>query len=150
MDRRFFMSWLGMGWIASCLPIAIAACTNNEPTPSTDASAAPLPAPRADGYQAVGKLTDLEKNGHLLVKNFAGGTVLVTRDPKNSRSLLAVNPTCTHKGCVVEWKGSQSALVCPCHEATFSPAGQVVKGPASQPLKTFAAKLEGDTVLVRA
>lgn len=150
MDRRSFMTWVGIGWLASCLPIAIAACTNTEKTDGTDASAAPLPAPRKDGYQAVGKAADLQKRGYLLVKGFAGGTVLVVRNPKNPRSLSAVNPTCTHKGCVVEWKGDSSAFVCPCHAATFGAGGNVVKGPATQPLKTFTARLEGDTVFVKA
>ncbi len=82
-----------------------------------------------------------------MVKDFPGGAVLVVKD---AAGVTAVSPTCTHQGCVVTWKGDQKAFVCPCHDAKFAADGKVVAGPATRPLKTFTAKIEGDSVLVKA
>ncbi|MBD2592720.1 Rieske 2Fe-2S domain-containing protein [Nostoc spongiaeforme FACHB-130] len=38
---------------------------------------------------------------------------------------------------------------CPCHRAEYASDGQVQKGPAEKPLKTYTAKIEGDSVLVK-
>jgi cytochrome b6-f complex iron-sulfur subunit len=146
MDRRSFLSWVGVGWIASCLPIAIAACSQQTETPP---ASKPLSPPRSDGFQAVTTVADLEKSGYVLVKDFPGGAILVARDPGN-RSIAVVNPTCTHQGCVVNWKVDEKRFACPCHDAEFAADGKVLEGPATSPLKTFTAKIEGDTVLVKA
>jgi len=145
MDRRSFLSWVGVGWVASCLPVAIAACSNQVEAPK---AAAPVGTPRPDGFLAVSNVADLEKSGQVLVKDFPGGAVLVVRDA--SGTVSAVNPTCTHQGCVVNWKADKKAFVCPCHDAEFALEGKVLEGPATRPLKTLTAKVEGDSVLVKA
>lgn len=155
MDRRTFISWVGLGWVASCLPVALAACTSSDTGSSgtssgSTASPSPAPSARADGFQPVGTVADLDKNGTLALKDFAGGEVLVIRDPANPQGLVAVNPACTHKGCIVEWKAGQKEFVCPCHDSDFGPDGKVLEGPATEPLKLYTAKIEGDTVVVKA
>ena len=148
MDRRTFVSWVGLGWIASCLPIAIAACSSNQKT--TTQSSPSLEPPQADGFQKVGTIADLDKDGQIFAKEFVGGAVIVVRDPSKPNTVSAVSPTCTHKGCIIEWKADQKQFVCPCHSAKFSPTGQVVEAPAERPLKVFTAKIENDSVLVKA
>ncbi|MBF2027748.1 MAG: Rieske (2Fe-2S) protein [Oscillatoriales cyanobacterium C42_A2020_001] len=150
MDRRSFLSWVGVGWIASCLPVAIAACSNTSTSGNAPQASAPRSSPRADGFQAVGTVATLDQSGQLLVKDFVGGSVLVVRDPANPNAIAAVSPTCTHQGCIVEWKTDQKAFVCPCHAAKFATNGQVLESPASRPLQTFTAKVEGDSILVKA
>jgi cytochrome b6-f complex iron-sulfur subunit len=63
--------------------------------------------------------------------------------------LIAVNPTCSHNQCIVDWKGDRKAFECPCHGAKFSAGGQLVQGPATKPLPTYVAKVEGDAVMVK-
>jgi len=62
----------------------------------------------------------------------------------------ALSLTCTHQGCVVNWKADKKAFVCPCHDAEFGADGKVLESPATRSLKTFTAKVEGDSVLVKA
>lgn len=133
MKRRDFINWVGVGLIASSLPVAIAACTPAQ-TASTD-------------WQVVGKVADLDKSGQLLNENSPIGPVLVVGTSKEN--LVAVNPTCSHKGCTVAWKAQAKKFVCPCHGAEYGIDGTVQKEPATKPLKTYAAKIEGSSVVVK-
>ena len=142
MDRRTFLGWVGVGWIASSLPVAIAACT-------ADASDKPLwVADRAD-FQMVGTVAEFDQSGSLFKKRSPVGALLVIRNPANPKALLAVNPTCTHGGCQVDWQANARVFTCPCHHSKFAPGGQVVRGPATKPLATYAVKLQGNSGLVK-
>jgi cytochrome b6-f complex iron-sulfur subunit len=144
MNRREFLMWVGVGGVASSLPIAIAACS-----PQAKKSESPTSSTRLDGFQSIGTVAELNQKGQILNKEFAAEGVLVVSNPANPKSLSAVNPTCTHRGCIVEWKADQKAFVCPCHDAKYGPDGKVLKGPAEKPLPTYEAKVEGDSVLVK-
>jgi cytochrome b6-f complex iron-sulfur subunit len=138
MKRRDFINWVGLGGIASSLPVAIAACSSITAKTSS-----------ASGkWETVGTKADLDKAGQLLAENSPVGPVLVVGTSK-SENLIAVNPTCTHKGCTVAWKADAKKFICPCHKAEFSTDGKVQKGPADKPLSNYAAKIEGNFVLVK-
>ncbi len=87
MNRRAFLNWVGVGWLASSLPVAIAAC-------SSQTMQAESPSNKS-GFKSVGTVAQLSKSNQLLNKNSPVGAVLVVRtSPANN--LSAVNPTCTH------------------------------------------------------
>ncbi|MCG6136620.1 MAG: ubiquinol-cytochrome c reductase iron-sulfur subunit [Nostoc sp. LLA-1] len=134
MKRREFINWVGLAGISGSLPIAIAACTSE--TASGD-------------WQTVGNAADLDKNGELLVKNWPNVNVLVV-GTSQSDNLIAVDPTCTHAGCTVTWQTEAKNFNCRCHGSEFAADGSVQKGPATEPLKTYTAKIENDSVLVQA
>lgn len=142
MNRRTFMTWVGVGWMASSLPVALAACSSQ--TTQTEAS------PNASSnleFQTVGSVEELNKSSQLLKEKSPVGSVLVVRTTAND--LSAVNPTCTHAGCVVQWQGAKKNFTCPCHGSVFDVDGKVLQGPAAKPLKTYQAKIEGNSVLVK-
>ncbi len=153
MKRREFMNWVGLGFLASSLPVAIAACQTQDTSSNTTATEAPAEkidkTPRADGFAAVGTVTELEENGFLSDKSFSPEAIAVIRDPADATAVLAVASMCTHQGCTVKWKQEDGAFACPCHGSKFKPDGSVASGPATEPLSTFDAKIEGDLVLVQ-
>ncbi len=156
IKRRSFLTYFSVGWVASCFPVVLAACApsgskTQETTTKTDTPAAddkggakPLSQKTADGFTVVGTVADLDKAGQLQVEGIA-----VTRDPA-SKKLLAVNPKCTHKGCTVKWMAAEKKYECPCHDSDFAADGKVLKGPATQPLAVYTAKIEGNKVVVKA
>ncbi len=142
MNRREFIGWVGVGSLASSLPVVIAACSQTTSQQSTTPS-------RPDGFQTVGTVAELNKNGQILNEKTAAGKVLVIEDPSDTNKIIAVNPTCTHAGCTVGWQKDQNAFVCPCHGSKYTSDGKVKNGPADKPLATYTAKVEGNEVLVK-
>ena len=77
-------------------------------------------------------------------------SVLVIRSPEDGETLVALDSTCPHAGCDVEWKQGDNMFACPCHGSKFQPDGAVANGPAESPLSALEAKIEADKVLVKA
>ncbi|HLL19295.1 MAG TPA: (2Fe-2S)-binding protein, partial [Rubrivivax sp.] len=54
---------------------------------------------------------------------------------KDAASKLHVRSAiCTHLGCVVCWNPAEKSWDCPCHSSRFGIDGEVLHGPAAQPL----------------
>lgn len=166
MERRKFLSWVGVGALATSLPTVLAACssTYETSTESTDISTeniitsdAPIAAtqseisntPDADGFYSVGTLAALAGGGAITSKKFANasGALIVVQDPANPNGVVALDARCTHQGCAVDWE--DGSLVCPCHSSVFAIDGAVEQGPAEDPLAVFETKVEGDTIFVK-
>ena len=148
MDRREFITWIGVGGLAASLPVAIAACnpetnTADSTAPSTDATDS-----NASPAEAVGSVADLDANGQILDESANVGPILIIRSPDDPNTIMAVNPTCTHQGCIVSWIESSGLFVCACHGSQFAQDGSVNRGPASRPLDTYQIDIEGDEILV--
>ena len=160
MKRREFTNFVGLGFLATSLPVAIAACSPSETAddsaeaPATDEVATEPAAEevdssiREDGFAALGTVTELDSAGFLASKSFIAGPVIVVRDPANAEDIIALDSMCTHNGCGVEWKETEFA--CPCHGSKFTAEGEVINGPAADPLRSYEAKVEDDLVLIKA
>jgi cytochrome b6-f complex iron-sulfur subunit len=150
MKRRDFMTWVGLGCLATSLPVAIAACRTSDTADAPTGGGEVAGGLRADGFTSVATVAELDAAGVVTSTSFLGGGLAVVRNPADETQLLAVNPTCPHANCTAAWDGTQTEFVCPCHGSRFSPEGAVVQGPAATPLSTYEVKVEGDQVLVKA
>jgi Rieske Fe-S protein len=72
--------------------------------------------------------------------------ILLFRAP--SGALAAVDMTCTHRGCDVDYVAADGRLECPCHGSEFAPTGAVLVGPAERPLRAYPVDVLGDEIVV--
>ena len=88
------------------------------------------------------RLTSLDVEGHSLddvgagegkILKLDGRKVAVSRD--ETGRVIALSPVCTHMGCDVHWNNAERSWDCPCHGSRFAPSGDVLNGPAVDPLK---------------
>ena len=55
----------------------------------------------------------------------------------DSGNVHAVDTTCTHLGCSVNWNSSEKSWDCPCHGSRFTIKGEILEGPAMKPLEVI-------------
>jgi glycine/D-amino acid oxidase-like deaminating enzyme/nitrite reductase/ring-hydroxylating ferredoxin subunit len=72
------------------------------------------------------------RRGHGCVVDHKGKAVAAYRDP--SGALTMRSAVCTHMGCHVTWNRAERTWDCPCHGSRFAPTGEVISGPAEEPL----------------
>ena len=138
MKRRHFFTYIGVGSLINSLLVKVRA---SEPNTTARSSA-------SGDWQTVGTVAELDKTGQLLNEKSPVGPVLVVGTSK-SKNLIAVNPTCTHMGCTVEWLNNEKIFLCPCHASEFKLDGKVQNGPATKPLSTYTTKIQGNFVMVK-
>jgi glycine/D-amino acid oxidase-like deaminating enzyme/nitrite reductase/ring-hydroxylating ferredoxin subunit len=75
---------------------------------------------------------DIRQGDGKIVRVF-GRRAAVYRD--DGGRLHAVSPICTHMGCHVAWNSVEKSWDCPCHGSRFDCDGNVLDGPATDPLE---------------
>jgi cytochrome b6-f complex iron-sulfur subunit len=138
MDRKDFLSQVGVGAAAFLAPIClggIAGCgkSSNDSTPS---------APSNVDFTLDVSSGALASNGGFLVSQ----GILVART--NAGAFLAVSAACTHEGTSVTYNAANNNFVCPNHGAKFSSTGMVTLGPATTNLKSYNTSLTNSTLRI--
>jgi glycine/D-amino acid oxidase-like deaminating enzyme/nitrite reductase/ring-hydroxylating ferredoxin subunit len=85
---------------------------------------------KADGDAVIDVLP-----GEAKILKLDGKRVAAYRDEEGR--LEAVSAVCTHMGCIVHWNEAERTWDCPCHGSRFKPNGEVIAGPAEDPLAPF-------------
>lgn len=150
MQRREFFSWLSMGALASSLSVVIAACSRSslsQDSSLTTQETAPEPSStiRSDGFIAVGTVAEVKEYEQIFDPKHE---IVVVQNLTNNQ-LSALNFKCSHQGCPVGWDKTNQILICPCHGSRFNSQGEILQGPAGQPLKAYPVKEENGLVLVK-
>lgn len=146
MKRRKFLFWSLFGGIFSSV---ISSCSNSfaKPDDIDNTNNSSQLKNNKETFVKIGTITELKDKGNILNEDFALGSVLVMYNQKNS--IIAIDPTCTHEGCIVAWKKEEKAFVCPCHQSTFTEEGKVIEGRAQFPLNSYEVKIEGENILIQ-
>ena len=95
-------------------------------------------------WMDVGPLDDFQDGQARLVKAGAIGAFVV----RDGGSVTAVSSICSDLPCELWWDGSQSALVCPCHNRTFTAAGASIGMYPLRPLDVVRARVNKGRVEV--
>ena len=119
--------------------------------PSTGESASAKPTASGGGVPAggtsIGVSTDLPVGGSLAFTDGAGNPGFALQ-PK-AGTYLAYSAVCTHEGCTVGYDQATNQFACPCHGARFDgTSGDVVRGPARDPLQKYTVTESGGTLYV--
>jgi glycine/D-amino acid oxidase-like deaminating enzyme/nitrite reductase/ring-hydroxylating ferredoxin subunit len=73
------------------------------------------------------------KNNEGRILDLPDGKHAVHRD--GNGELHICSAVCPHMGCIVHWNHAEESWDCPCHGSRFSKDGEVLEGPAINPLK---------------
>ena len=136
MDRKEFLSQVGIGAAALLVPACLGGLSGCSSTPTVPA--APT---NVDFTLDVSTGALATKGGYLATQ---GLVVAYT----NAGTYIAVSAACTHEGTTVQFIGSSNNFRCPNHRSTFSTAGQVTLGPAARALATYNTTLNGTSLRV--
>jgi cytochrome b6-f complex iron-sulfur subunit len=96
-------------------------------------------------FEAFPKLASVGGSAVVTVTNSFPIVAVRTGDA----SAVALSATCTHAGCLVELAAAADNLRCPCHDATFSLAGDVLGGPTTIPLPVYDATVGPAAITVQ-
>ncbi|MGO4594041.1 ubiquinol-cytochrome c reductase iron-sulfur subunit [Leifsonia sp. 2TAF2] len=134
LTRRTLMSIGG----ASAGALLLAACT---PGGANDANGS---SSGGGGGSTEVSLASIPVGG--AVSATLGGKPIVVSQP-SAGQVVAFRAVCTHQGCTVAPQGKE--FDCPCHGSRFDAStGDVLNGPARDPLPKLSAKVSGDSVTV--
>lgn len=84
---------------------------------------------------------ELQQIGAFIVLTINSKEVIVIREDENT--FKALSAICTHQGCTISLNQSDQ-LICPCHGSKFSTTGDVIQGPATQPLASYTVTYNAD------
>ncbi|MES1025065.1 Rieske (2Fe-2S) protein [Gloeocapsa sp. BRSZ] len=139
MNRRAFFRWIGLGWLTSTLLPILVACGFKRIAANS----------RSDGFVVVGNVSELDQSAGKLQVQVGNTRLIVVGSASHPQTIVVLNPTCPHAGCIVKWKDNQSQFVCPCHGSEFDSRGQVTQGPATRDLVSYSIKVENQSILVK-
>ncbi len=93
---------------------------------------------------SVSSLGDLSVAGSYVKAYIAGHANPLLLFQREDGTLTAVLSTCSHSGCEV--KKLRTKFECPCHGSEYDLQGNVLRGPAPEPLQTFRVFRAGEFV----
>jgi Rieske Fe-S protein len=123
--------------------------TAQAPKPTVQATQAPKPTmqptqPPATHTGTVVGTTALAANSSKVFTNPKDGAGSLLIHGSNG-AFVAFESACTHEGVTVHYDTGTMTIVCPAHGSIFNAAtGQVIQGPAAQPLPAVAIKVNAD------
>jgi cytochrome b6-f complex iron-sulfur subunit len=134
MDRKEFLSMLGIGAAAAAISLCVESCSKAQTTKT-----APTVDFKLDLNQSSNQAL-LTNGGSLSVQG-----VIVAKT--NAGVYIAVSQACTHQGTSILYRPSNNDFVCPAHGSTFGPSGAVGVGPAMVNLKSYTTQLQAGNIL---
>jgi cytochrome b6-f complex iron-sulfur subunit len=107
--------------------------------------------PPVSGEAATGSVTlpfkpdEIPENTGKIFK-FGNRPGLLVRTATNE--LHAFSATCTHLGCIVQYRPDLAHIWCACHNGHYDLNGRNIAGPPPAPLEEFTVNLRGDQIVI--
>ncbi len=137
LNRRSFLDWLlGIVGLSGLAAIMYPAVKYLEPQEIAEAAVSTM---------KVGLVDDFPPDSGTVFKfGRIPGLLLHTADGK----FRAFNATCTHLGCIVQYRKDLGLIYCACHNGRFDLNGNNISGPPPRPLDKLDVNLKGNEVHV--
>jgi nitrite reductase/ring-hydroxylating ferredoxin subunit len=134
-SRRDSLRAVGAAGVAAVGAVGLAGCGGG----GTGTAQSTVTAPASGAVKAA----DVPVGGGTVIDALK---VVVTQPTEGDYK--AFSAVCTHQGCLVN-SVQDGRIICPCHGSMFDIAtGDVVQGPATQPLPEESVTLSGDSLTV--
>ncbi len=136
--RRNFVNWI-MGTTAGGLLLAVLYPVGRYLVPPAVAESA------SASVTVPFKPEEVAANTGRIFK-FGSRPGLLVRTP--SGELRAFSASCTHLGCIVQYREDLGEIWCACHNGHFDLTGRNTQGPPPAPLETFSVNVREDQIVV--
>jgi len=133
MNRKAFLSWLSIGWMA------FAAATGGFFTVMIRFLFPNVLFEPPQTFK-IGYPDDFE-SGKVDLRFKKQYNVWIVRDDEK---IIALSTVCTHLGCTPNWLETERKFKCPCHGSGFRSSGINFEGPAPRPLERYKISLAND------
>ena len=137
INRKAFLSWLSIGWIA------FAAATGGFFTSMIRFLFPNVLFEPPQSFK-IGFPDDFE-SGKVDLRFKKKYNVWIVRDDEK---IIALSTVCTHLGCTPNWLETERKFKCPCHGSGFRSTGVNFEGPAPRPLERFKISLADDGQII--
>jgi cytochrome b6-f complex iron-sulfur subunit len=122
-----------LGWLASVLYPIISFL---KPPKIAEANVQSVKAGAAADFPAnTGKIIKFGRKPVILIRTEGG-------------DLRAFSATCTHLGCIVQYRSDLKEIWCACHNGLYDLKGRNVSGPPPRPLTPFAVNVVNDEIVI--
>jgi Rieske Fe-S protein len=138
MERRGFLDWIMGTSAAALLAMIVYPVARYVVPPATGESAASsvtLDFGPDDVAPNTGRIFKFGSTAGILVKTASG-------------ELRAFSATCTHLGCIVQYRPDFAHIWCACHNGHFDLNGINVQGPPPAPLEAYSVNVRGAQIVV--
>jgi cytochrome b6-f complex iron-sulfur subunit len=137
MSRRAFTKLLLggglLGWLGSAIyPIV----SYLKPPKIPEANVQSVKAGSASAFAAnTGQIVKFGRKPVIVVKTETG-------------EFRAFSATCTHLGCIVQYRGDLKEIWCACHNGLYDLHGRNISGPPPKPLEEYSVNVVNDDIVV--
>lgn len=147
MERKEFLSKLGIGVAVVCMGCSLTACGSNPAEEANPDDGSDNPPEGGGGdLMTVNLASEMKNTGDFKT---ASGIILVRLAQGNDpSSFTAVQVACTHQGVSINYNSAQGKFICPGHGSEFSTSGQVLTGPATTALRHYTVTISNDILTV--
>lgn len=93
----------------------------------------------------AGSVDQFKLNSSKIIK-FGRIPVILIR--KIDGQFVALSATCTHLGCIVQYRKDAKDIFCACHAGRYDLKGRNISGPPPRPLEVFDVNIVNDQIVV--
>jgi Rieske Fe-S protein len=137
-SRRGFINWIlgtGVGGLLAAVLYPVVRYLVPPEVEESMAGTVTLPLKSADVPPNSGQIFKFGSQPGLLIRTPAG-------------ELRAFSATCTHLGCIVQYRPDLGQIWCACHNGHFDLSGRNIAGPPPAPLESFTVNVRGEDIVV--